>query len=135
MCMLLFPAPKSALTPFAMRRGEAELMATAQNCISSRHARAHTRGDAELVLSRRRIHTNTHTHAHARTHTHAHTHAHTHTHIAAAQNFGATITEVQFVDSLANPDGSPTQLQVCVCVCVCVCVYEFVCCVYKCVCV
>jgi len=27
-------------------------------------------------------------------------------------NFGATITEVQFVDSLANPDGSPTQLQV-----------------------
>ena len=27
------------------------------------------------------------------------------------QNFGATVTESQFVDSLTNADGSPTMLQ------------------------
>ena len=43
----------------------------------------------------------------------------THTHAPApppappthTQNFGCTICETQFVDSLNNPDGSPTQLQ------------------------
>ena len=72
----------------------------ARGCVTLAH---HARPEL-CVVATANTHTPTRTRTHARTHTR--------THIAAAQNFGATITEVQFVDSLANPDGSPTQLQV-----------------------